>query len=301
MSPERVADAERALDEIVELNLTIKTRDEEMKRLLEDRRQRLEWLVQEYGDQLSYSEIASRLEVSRARITQLLSGSGSPRHSFLSWGASSLTVVLGSGSNDEGEWKLHEMFEGLARRTGLTFEYEYIEANGLVDLNRPNLVVACGPSHSPAIHTALQYDKSLTFKKDSGGLWFIEANADTKYPDKYRSYIDARKSVDTERGEDPDSLDQLNIDFGYLGRRRRPDGNGTFLCIAGIHLQGTLGALDYLSNNLTQLKKRYGRGQFSTLIRADFDAGDKLKLIGSAEIDTSSRGRSAVSTDLRAS
>jgi hypothetical protein len=60
-------------------------------------------------------------------------------------------------------------------------------------------------------------------------------------------------------------------DFGYLSRLRRPDGNGTFVLLTGIHAVGSHGIIDYLRRELTDLYEQVDLQPFSTLIATDYD------------------------------
>jgi hypothetical protein len=122
----------------------------------------------------------------------------------------------------------------------------------------------------------LQFDTTLTFKKETPkNRWYLVARPNTPDQVEYRSPIDAT----SKENEEP-------IDFGYLGRRPTPDNQQTFLCLAGIHLEGTLGVLHYLRNNLAALQRKRKGWPFSTLIQANFDARSRI-ITSSVEVDVS--------------
>ena len=66
-------------------------------------------------------------------------------------------------------FQAYERLCELARTLGLDAHYEVIPPPGLVDLNRDNLVVICGPRLSPIIAQVLASDPNLGFAHDDHG------------------------------------------------------------------------------------------------------------------------------------
>jgi hypothetical protein len=60
-------------------------------------------------------------------------------------------------------------------------------------------------------------------------------------------------------------------DYGYIGRLPKPDGNGTFLYLAGIHSQGTLGAAKYVADNLLSMYRLTKTRRFSTVVSCSYN------------------------------
>ncbi|GHA63400.1 hypothetical protein ACIQRS_09315 [Streptomyces termitum] len=90
-------------------------------------------------------------------------------------------------------------------------------------------------------------------------------------------YIPATGEIDLDLDrEDPDS--PAPEDIAYLGRLRRPDGQGTFLLIAGIHAIGSLGVAHFLAENITGIYQEAGAKPFSMVIAADYEPGTKTIL-----------------------
>ncbi|MEU5538930.1 sigma-70 family RNA polymerase sigma factor [Streptomyces sp. NPDC020362] len=133
----------------------------------------------------------------------------------------------------------------------LDAQYEVIPPAGIVNLNRDNHVVICGPRRSPIVAQVLEGDDNLRFAKDTA--WHVVDQVTGK---EYRSPAD----VDGSAG-----------DVGYLGRLPRLDGKGTFLYIAGIHAIGASGVVHYLENNLAELYREVRTRRFSTLISCRYD------------------------------
>lgn len=208
---------------------------------------------------LSQSEIARHLDVSRARVSQLLKSGPRPERAFLGYGE--LTVLLGGkqegkkdrpgpvvSTEDLGGYAL---VSDVAKELGLTTRYEVVQPPGMVNLNRENLIVACGPRLSPLIEQVLHSDPTLAFEHDDQG-WYLVDRVEGAI---YRSPMDS--------GE--------NVDYGYIARLPRFDSNGTFLYSAGIHAPGVSGGLHYIVNNLAELYDEVKRQRFSMLITCTFD------------------------------
>jgi hypothetical protein len=80
-------------------------------------------------------------------------------------------------------------------------------------------------------------------------------------------------------------------DVGYLSRLRRPDGNGTFVLLTGIHAVGSHGIIDFLRRELADLYEQVDLQPFSTLIATDYDPVTR-QVVRSERITRSTRIRS---------
>jgi hypothetical protein len=208
---------------------------------------------------MTQTQIAHLLDMSRSRVSQLLSTGFPSERAFL--GAGRLTVAIGgkqeAGRLDPGDvisaetFRAYNLLADLARSVGLDAMYEVVPPPGHVHLNRPNLIVMTSPRLLPFLGQVMEADPHLRFRVDDSG-WFL-STADGSQ--EFRSPRD--------NGE--------NFDYGYLGRLPRPDGKGTFLYLAGIHAQGTLGAAQYLADNLPTLYKGLKMHRFSVVVKAEFD------------------------------
>jgi hypothetical protein len=211
--------------------------------------------------------IAEMLGISKSRVSQLLSAGSRPERAFL--GAGAVTVAVGgkleAGKADPGAVVSSESFGGyevladLARSVGLDVAYEVVPPPGHVHLNRANLMVMAGPRLLPFLDQVLEADRHLGFGTDQHGWYLVDKDTGTEY----RSPID--------RG-DPG-------DYAYLGRLPRPDGQGTFLYLAGIHAPGNLGAAQYIADNLAELHRELKTRRFSVLISCQFDPADRKKIV----------------------
>ena len=221
------------------------------------RRESIAWL-REHGHSLA--TIADILGVSRARIAQLREAGPPPERAFL--GTDRLTVALplktettaGRPVVAQEDFAAFNLLTDFARDLQLEATAEYIPIGGELDLNRDNLIVICGPRLSHVVRDVLQTDPVLAFDKDDDGRWLLR---DRRTGQSYRS---------------PSDLPQPRPgDVGYLSRLRRPDGNGTFVLLTGIHAVGSHGIIDFLRRELADLYEQVDLQPFSTLIATDYD------------------------------
>jgi hypothetical protein len=211
------------------------------------------------ADGMTQTQIADLLEMSRSRVSQLLSAGTRPERAFL--GSGRLTVAIGAkqevGRADPGEvvsaetFKAYDILAELARAVGLDVAQEVVPPPGLVHLNRQNLIVMTAPRLLPFLGQVMEADPYLRFATDEHGWYLATVDGETTF----------RSPRDT--GE--------NADYGYIGRLPRPDGKGSFLYLAGIHAQGTLGAAQYVAENIGQLHKELKNRRFSTIVLCRFD------------------------------
>ncbi|WP_261675283.1 sigma factor-like helix-turn-helix DNA-binding protein [Streptomyces lusitanus] len=242
--------------------------------VLELSRIRREAIEEAQASGMTQAEIATRLGVSRGRVGQLASAGPPPERAF--FGTDLVTVSLGgkyeAGKNPEqnpGEVVAREdldNFEHLRKLLSgmkLDAQYEVIPPSGIVNLNRDNHVVVCGPRLSPIVAQVLEGDDYLRFEKDHA--WHL---VDQKTGQQYRSPMDE---------------DGTSGDFGYLGRLPRLDGRGTFLYVAGIHAIGANGVVHYLEHNLAELYREVRTNRFSTLISCRYNP-DTLEVLESRRV-----------------
>ena len=216
---------------------------------------------------MSQIAIAEMLDMSKSRISQLLSAGTRPERTFL--GTGTLTVAIGGkmevdkpqpgGVVSAEAFGAYELLADLARSVGLDSKYEVVPPPGLVDLNRPNLIVLTNPRLLPFLSQVMGADPHLGYAVDEGGWYIVDKATETEY----RSPMD--------RGE--------SSDYAYVGRLPRPDGKGTFLYLAGTHAPGTLAAAHFIVENIVDLHRDFKNRRFSAVIVCDFDPKDRKRIM----------------------
>ncbi|WP_125775346.1 helix-turn-helix domain-containing protein [Antribacter gilvus] len=238
--------------------------DETQATALELSRLRREALIELLNGGKTQAQLAELLGISRSRVSMMLSSGSRPERAF--FGTGNLTIAIGVkpevGRSDPSNMLsaealgAYEALAAAAKAAGLDADRELIPPPGMVDLNRPNLIVLTSPRLLPFIGQVMGADTHLSFTNDENGWYIVDRTTGTEY----RSPRD--------RGE--------AADYAYIGRLPRPDGKGTFLYIAGIHAQGTLSAAEYVADNLKELHKELKTRRFSTVLRCRFEPeGDR--------------------------
>jgi predicted XRE-type DNA-binding protein len=216
---------------------------------------------------LKAADIAKGLGITRARMSQLSTSGPPPERAFL--GSGKLAIVVGQKPKPNNTKSLiavetmnaRDRLRELATAYQLESGYEIVPPPGLFDLNRSNLVALAGPRLMPMVGQILAGDPNIRFEAGETGGWTLR--------DIHTGETFSASPRDAH--SNPVDLDHPNRDFGYLGRLPRPDGNGTFLCFAGIHATGTQGVVAYLEQNLAQLYSEVKTRRFSTLIECEYD------------------------------
>lgn len=225
-------------------------------------------IIQELHAQgMSYAQIAEKAGLSRGRIHQIRHTGPAPEGAFLGTGAVTVVTPLrldpatGRSVVALDDMRAGSRLEDLARTFGLTVSSDNVSADGAIDLNRPGLLVICGPRMSDAVREAYDKDPVIRWERDEKG-WLLR---DTRTSAIYR----AGSQSDPPRP----------TDSAYLGRLPRPDGNGTFLIIAGIHPNGSLGVIHLLTNETAALWAQVGDRPFSTVVGVEYneETGEPVK------------------------
>lgn len=208
---------------------------------------------------MTHSQIARHYHLTKARVGQILRAPNAAAHrAFISSGGDMVTVAIGgkleTGRPDGTDQPVlsaeamaaYGVLADLVRSVGLEPTCEVVPPPGLVDLNRPNLLVLAGPRLLPFVGQVMAGDPWYGFDHDADG-WFI---VDKTNGQQYRS---KRATGET-------------VDYAYLGRLPRPDGAGNFLHLSGVHSTGTLGAATYLAEKLADLHRELRTKRFSTVL-----------------------------------
>ncbi len=209
---------------------------------------------------LSYAQIGDAAGLSRGRIHQIRHTGPAPEGAFLGTGTVTIVTPLRADARTSrqvvalDDVTTGKRLEDLARAYGLAVTSEHVTTAGDIDLNRPGLVVVCGPRMSAAMREASGTDPVIRWEESADGGWALR---DTRAGAVHRSGSDA----------DPGSPQ----DVAYLGRLARPDGNGSFLAVAGVHPQGSLGVAHLLAADISALWGQVAADRFSVVVGTEYD------------------------------
>jgi hypothetical protein len=257
------ADVERlaALGDPFEVLRAATTRMAEAQReVTELARLRNRVVQQLHAQGLSYAQIAEAAGLSRGRIHQLRRRGPAPEGAFLGLGQATIITPLKQEQRDARpvvaveDFTAAQRLADLARTLQLEVDFDHVPLDGVVDLNRDNLVVICGPRISDAVGQVLAKDPALQFQQDPDGPWTLR---DRRTGKGYRSGSDQEPA--------------RPWDVAYLGRLPRPDQQGLVMVFTGIHPPGTLGVVQLITSEITSLYEQVGSGRFSTLVGVDYD------------------------------
>jgi hypothetical protein len=250
-------DRAKALSRLIEQN---QADGHELSRL---RRETLSTLL---GMGRTQTELAAMLGITRSRVSAMLASGTRPERIFL--GTGRLTVAIG-GKAEQGRrdpssvlsvesFAAYEALRDLAKSFDIEAVAEVVPPPGIVNLTRKDLIVLTSPRLLPFVGQVMGADPNLSFNDDEKG-WYINDRT---------ARVDYRAPRTGAAGED--------IDYAYVGRLPRPDGGGDFLYLAGIHAQGTLGAAQYVVENIGELYRDLKTRRFSTVISCRaVDGGDR--------------------------
>jgi hypothetical protein len=217
-------------------------------------------LIQDLHAQgMSYAQIAQTAGLSRGRIHQIRHTGPAPEGAFLGTGeVTVVTPLRPDPSSDRTYVALDDLTTGkrleeLARTFDLSVNYDHVALDGSIDLDRPGLLVICGPRMSDAMRTAYDKDPVIEWERDDVG-WLLR---------------DKRTGQEFRSGQEDDPA--RPFDIGYLGRLPRPDGNGSILAIAGAHPEGSLGVVHLLTTDIGSLWGKVAEGRFSVVVGTEYD------------------------------
>jgi hypothetical protein len=224
----------------------------------------LAWLrrrvIQELHDMgISYAEIAQQVGLTRGRIHQIRHAGPALEGAFLGLGKVTIATPVKEEADTGPVVAVEDVTSAqrlgeLARNLGLVPAFESVPLGGAIDLNRPNLVVICGPRLSPAVAQVLARDPTLGFEQAGDGAWVL---------------IDRTTGMTYRSGQDEAS--PRPWDVAYLGRLPRPDGRGFLIVFTGIHPPGSLGVVELLGTRIAELYAEVQTHPFSVLVGTEYD------------------------------
>jgi hypothetical protein len=213
---------------------------------------------------MSYTEIAALLGITKGRITQIRSSAPRPERAFFGVGPVSVGVPYRYRTTDRErplvaaeDFQTGEQLERLL--TGLAFAVtRYQIEPDRAEPPEGDTVVVCGPKSAPIGASLLADDPALGMVED-GGRWWIE-----------------HRATGERFGSPADDHPAKPADIAYVARHQRA--GGVAVHIAGIHAIGSLGAAHYLTAHLAELFRQTGDRPFSLVIRSTHDG---LNITGS--------------------
>lgn len=204
--------------------------------------------------------IARHIGLTRSRISAILKQGPQAERALFSPNGGAVTIALGSKYSEQSgapadmiSRDATDAYETLAtamRDFGLSYSREIVPSPGLLDLNRPNLVVLGSPKVLPTVGQIVASDPHLNFVDDGAGRSILHRDTG----DMYRSPQDQGNSAD----------------YAYIGRLPRPDAGGRFLYLAGLHAAGTHGAARHLVDHAEAIHRAAKNSLFSQLIRVTY-------------------------------
>jgi hypothetical protein len=214
---------------------------------------------------LSYTEIAAALGISKGRITQIRGSAPGPERAFFGVGPVSVGVPLRHGTDhrmrtyiDASDALAQEQAESLLTSLSLVPERFSIEPDREA-APAGDAVVICGPRSAPLGARLLAADPHLRFVKEDN-RWRIEGGTE-----EHRFY--------SPRLAEPSE----NAEFGYFARHRESD--RIVLHVAGITAVGSSGVLHYLLANVREVFNDLGDVSFSMVVKCTFS--DDTTITGS--------------------
>jgi hypothetical protein len=207
---------------------------------------------------MSFTEIASALGITKGRVTQIRNTAPAPERAFFGVGPVEVAlpgrlirergdVVIASEDDTAGAHLMAEL-EKLA----------FVVADRvIIDPRREwepkgDAVVICGPASAHIGNVLMSADPVLTMSLGDNVQWYI---VDRATGDHFLSPMDEEHST--------------RADHAYIARRKL--GSHVVVHIAGLHALGSVGAVHYLMGSLHELYKQYGDKQFSMAITTSFD------------------------------
>ena len=225
------------------------------------RREALDELVR---SGLSQNEAAERFGLTKGRISQIKKVGPPIERAFL--GTAGLTVAL--PLKLDAEYKRHALasedvevwdrLKQLAEDNQLKATRELISPPGDIDLNRPDLLVVCGPKLSPHVAAVLATDPAIQFERtDEGRFYLRDLRTDARF-------------------DSPGDVTSRQADYAYLARLERPDRRGGVLILTGIHAVGSAGVVHYLERHLAEIYDQVKRRRFSAIFEAEYDSNRQI-------------------------
>lgn len=227
---------------------------------------RLEALAEMQAQGKTHTEIATETGMSRARVSQVMKTAPPPGGPLLAPEPGPVTIcVIEKRDADTGRATVagtttdaYRKLTDLAASCDLRAVTERVPVPGMIELNRPNLAVLIGPRSSALVAQAISADPVIRWQPDARGDWYF---TDARTRTEYRS----------EFGKDWHGDRAPQTCYAHIGRVRRPDGQGSWLCLAGQHAPGVAGAADLFCRDIASLWETAHRSLWSAVVQVTAD------------------------------
>ncbi|QDP95079.1 hypothetical protein FOE78_03370 [Microlunatus elymi] len=207
---------------------------------------------------LTFTQVAKELGLSKGRITQIRQSAPPVERALFGMGPVTVAVPIRPvpdrdlGMIAAEDTRSAEAITEALRKLSLDVEHYEIPASGELDFDG-DAVIICGPKSSAEAAELIAADPHFTFAPDRDGRWSIR---ETPTERTYESPLD----------NDPET----HRDVAYLSVRTTDDSRR--LLVAGVHAIGSLGAITYVINHLSELYQRSKMdANLSTVIETAFD------------------------------
>ncbi|MHA6631846.1 sigma factor-like helix-turn-helix DNA-binding protein [Pseudonocardia sichuanensis] len=229
-------------------------------------RLRREAIEQAHHDHdMTYTEIAAALGITKGRVTQIRTGAPVRERAFFGVGPVRIGVPLREGTDDRmrsyvdaADLATQDDVATMLGTLALATESFTIPPD-TTTVPDDDVVVICGPKSAPVGARLLDEDPRLTMIQADGRWWIQDRHTGERFGSPLAD-------------EPP-----VQADLGYLARRR--DGNRVVVHVAGIRSPGSRGVVHYLSRHLAELHHDVGDTTFSMVVRCELDG---LTVTGSA-------------------
>lgn len=135
----------------------------------------------------------------------------------------------------------------------ISSSYIQIKEDTHIEIANDSIMI-CGPKSNSFVHDVLSYDPNFRFSQNDN-TWMI---------------IDKRNNITI--SSPLDNTPPVNNDVAYVNRFKKKSKN--VVIVAGIHSIGTMGAVDFLTNEkkLKKLHSQFRENNFSTVLISTFNS-----------------------------
>jgi len=214
---------------------------------------------------MSYTDIAAQLGITKGRVTQIRSTAPGPERAFFGVGPIEVALpgrlireredLVIAGPDDAAGTHLITELEKLAFAVS---DRVVLDPRGEWEPTS-DAVVVCGPTSAHIGHKLMSQDPVLRMAMGDNVKWYI---------------------VDQTTGEEfcspMDETEPRRADHAYIARRKL--GKNVIIHIAGLHALGSVGAAHYLTGALPELFAELGRSEFSMAVTSEFDGLTPTKI-----------------------